>query len=81
MNPNLTANLRALSELKTDIRKQQLAVVREKLVAAQQLLADADELMSKIDGSFFEIDSALNDALHYCGEAICQIDDHPQSDV
>lgn len=81
MNPNLTANLRAERELKAKIQQQQLAAVREKLAAAQQLLADADELMSKIPGSFFEIDSAIADALYHCGEAIHQIDHHPQSDV
>jgi hypothetical protein len=80
MNPNLTASFRADRELRADIRKQQLAVVREKLVAAQQLLVNANELMSKVQGSFFEIDSAVADALYHCGEAIHQIDHHPQSD-
>jgi len=81
MNPNLTANLRADRSLKAEIQQQQLAAVREKLAAAQQLLVDADELMSRIPGSFFEIDSAIADALYHCGEAIHQIDHHPQPDT
>lgn len=81
MNPNLTANLRADRELKAEVHKQELAAVREKFAAAQQLLVSADELMSRIPGSFFEIDSAIADALYHCNEGINQIDDHPQSDV
>ena len=81
MNPNLTANLRAERSLKAETQQQQLAAVREKLAAAQQLLVSADELMSRIPGSFFEIDSAIADALYHCGEAIHQIDHHPQSDL
>jgi hypothetical protein len=81
MNPNLTANLRADRSLKAEIQQQQLAAVREKLAAAQQLLVDANELMSRIPGSFFEIDSAIADALYHCGEAIHQIDHHPQPDT
>ena len=81
MNPNLTANLRAERSLKAEVQQQQLAAVREKLAAAQQLLVSADELMSRIPGSFFEIDSAIADALHHCGEAIHQIEHHPQPDT
>jgi hypothetical protein len=81
VNPNLTANLLADRELRAEIHAQQLAAVREKLASAQQLLVDAGELMSKIDGSFFEIDSAIADALYHCGEAIHQIDHHPQPDA
>ncbi|HEY9603005.1 MAG TPA: hypothetical protein V6C85_15425 [Allocoleopsis sp.] len=81
MNPNLTANFRAERSLEAKIQQQQLAAVREKLAAAQQLLVSADELMSRIPGSFSEIDSAIADALYHCGEAIHQIDYHPQPDA
>jgi hypothetical protein len=81
MNPHLTANFRAECELKAEVQQQQLAAVREKLAVAQQLLVSADELMSRIPGSFSEIDSAIADALYHCGEAIHQIDHHPQPDA
>lgn len=81
MNPNLTANLRAERELKADVLKQQLSEVRKRVAAAQKLLVEADELMSRIQGSFFEIDSAIADGLYHCKEAINQIDNHPQPDA
>ncbi|HEY9830877.1 MAG TPA: hypothetical protein V6D26_09870 [Stenomitos sp.] len=75
MNPNLTANLRADRELK-------LAMIREKLIAAQPQLEEAINLIHSLGlaQSHFEIYSNLSDAHFYCGEAIYQIDYHPQPD-
>jgi hypothetical protein len=75
MNPLLTANLRADRELK-------LALIREKLAAAQPQLAEAFNLIHNSDLAveFEEIYSHIADAHFYCGEAIYHIDDHPQPD-
>ncbi len=75
MNPLLTANLRADSELK-------LAIVREKLVAAQPQLTEAINLIHSLGlaASHGEMYSHVSDALHYCTEAISEIDQHPQPD-
>jgi hypothetical protein len=75
MNPLLTANLKADRELK-------LAIVREKLIAAQPQLAEAINLIHSLGlaQSHFEIYSNLSDAHFHCGEAIYQIDNHPQPD-
>lgn len=73
MNPNLTANLRAEAQLK-------LAIVREKLAAAQPQLTEAVNLIHSLGlaASHGEMYSHVADALHYCGEAISEIDQHPQ---
>ena len=75
MNPNLTANLRADRELK-------LAMIREKLAAAQPHLAEAINLIhhNNLAPLFSEIYSDVADAHFYCGEAIEKIDEHPQPD-
>ena len=75
MNPLLTANLRADRELK-------LALIREKLVAAQPHLIEALNLIhhSNLAPFFGEIYSHVADAHFYCGEAIYQIDQHPHPD-
>jgi hypothetical protein len=75
MNPNLTANLRAERELK-------LSLVREKLAAAQPHLAEAINLIHSLGlaESHFELYSHLADAHFHCGEAIAEIDNHPQPD-
>lgn len=82
MNPNLTANLRAERELKAEIQQQQLTAVREKLAAALPYLAEAIELMrsSGLAQLHSEIYSDVVDARFYCGEAIKDIDQHPQPD-
>jgi hypothetical protein len=75
MNPNLTANLRADRELK-------LALVREKLAAAQPQLVEAINLIHSLGlaQSHGEIYSHVADAHFYCGEAISEIDQHPHPD-
>ena len=75
MNPLLTANLRADRELK-------LALVREKLAAAQSRLAEAVDLIhhNNLAPLFKEIYSDVADAHFYCAEAIDKIDEHPQPD-
>lgn len=75
MNPNLTANLKADRELK-------LALVREKLAAAQPQLAEAINLIHSLGlaQSHGEIYSHVADAHFYCGEAISEIDQHPHPD-
>lgn len=75
MNPLLTANLKADRELK-------LALIREKLVAAQPHLTEAINLIHSFNLAplFGEIYSHVADAHFYCGEAISEIDQHPQSD-
>lgn len=75
MNPNLTANLRAERELK-------LALVREKLAAAQPYLTEAINLIHSLGlaQSHGEIYSDVADAHFYCGEAISKIDERPQPD-
>lgn len=83
MNPNLTANLRALSELRADIRTQELAAIREKLATAQSHLAEAIDLIHSLGlaQSHFELYSNIADAHFHCGEAVHEIDDHPQPDT
>ncbi len=75
MNPLLTANFRADRELK-------LAIVREKLIAAQPQLEEAINLMKSLGlaQAHFEIYSNLSDAHFHCGEAIYQINHHPHPD-
>ncbi len=75
MNPNLTANLRADRELK-------LALIQEALKKAQPHLIEALNLIhhSNLAPLFGEIYSHVADAHFYCGEAISEIDQHPQPD-
>ena len=75
MNPNLTANLRADRELK-------LALIREKLAAAQLQLTEAVNLIHhhNLAPLFSEIYSDIADAHFYCAEAIEKIDQQPQPD-
>jgi hypothetical protein len=75
MNPFLTANLKADRELK-------LAIVREKLAAAQPLLTEALNLIHYTDLAIMhgEIYSDIADAHFHCGEAIYKIDHHSQPD-
>lgn len=82
MNPNLTANLRADRELKADIYSQELAKIREKLATAHSHLAEAIDLIHALGlaQSHFELYSNIADAHFHCGEAVHQIDHHPQSD-
>lgn len=82
MNPNLTANFRAERELQAKIQQQQLASIREKLVAAKPQLGQAIDLIHSLGlaKSHFELYSNLADAYFHCEEAISQIDNHPQPD-
>ena len=75
MNPNLTANLRADRELK-------LALIREKLAAAQPHLIEAINLIhnNNLAPLFGEIYSDIADAHFYCAEAINKIDQNPEPD-
>ena len=84
MNPNLTANLRADANgcSQSDHRELKLALVREKLAAAHPQLAEAINLIHffNLAPLFGEIYSHVADAHFYCGEAISEIDHHPQPD-
>ncbi len=83
MNPNLTADLKADRELKADIHKQELAKIREKLATAQSHLAEAINLIHSLGlaRSHFELYSNIADAHFHCGEAVHEIDNHPQPDA
>jgi hypothetical protein len=73
MNPNLTANLRADRALK-------LSLIRDKLATAQPYLTEAIDLIHSLGlaQSYSELYSNIADAHFHCGEAISQIEQHPE---
>ena len=83
MNPNLTSNFRAERSLTAEIHTQELAKIREKLATAQSHLAEAIDLIHSLGlaQSHFELESNIADAHFHCGEAVHEIDHHPQPDT
>jgi hypothetical protein len=83
MNPNLTASFRVERELRAEIHSQELAAVQEKFATAQSHLAEAIDLIHSLGlaQSHFELESNIADAHFHCGEAVHEIDHHPQPDT